>query len=52
MRGIQLPMKTSREWPAFTVSKKAAASLAAGHPWVYDNEIIAAPDPDPRPPTP
>lgn len=49
MRGIQLPMKTSREWPAFTVSKKAAASLAAGHPWVYDNEITAAPDLLPEP---
>ena len=49
MRGIQLPMKTSREWPAFTVSKKAAASLAAGHPWVYDNEITAVPDLLPEP---
>ena len=42
-------MKTIREWPAFTVSKKAAASLAAGHPWVYDNEISAAPDVLPKP---
>ena len=42
-------MKTEREWPAFTVSKKAAASLAAGHPWVYDNEITQSPDPLPVP---
>ena len=42
-------MKTVREWPAFTVTKKAAASLAAGHPWVYDNEITAAPDQLPEP---
>ena len=42
-------MKTEREWPAFTVSKKAAASLAAGHPWVYDNEITQSPDPLPAP---
>ena len=42
-------MKTTREWPAFTVSKKAAASLAAGHPWVYDNEITGLPAALPEP---
>ncbi len=42
-------MKTARPWPAFTVSKKAAAQLAAGHPWVYENEILAAPADLPAP---
>lgn len=28
-------MKQAREIPAFTVTPKAARSLAAGHPWVY-----------------
>lgn len=42
-------MKTARPYPAFTVSKKAAAHLAAGHPWVYENEITAAPAALPAP---
>lgn len=42
-------MKSPRPWPAFTVSKKAAAELAAGHPWVYENEITAAPGTLPAP---
>mgnify|MGYP000457197639 FL=1 len=32
-------MKTERKFPRFTVSKKAEASLRAGHPWIYDTEI-------------
>lgn len=32
-------MKTERKFPKFTVSKKAEASLRAGHPWIYDTEI-------------
>ncbi len=36
-------MKTARPYPAYTVSKKAEASLLAGHPWVYADEITAAP---------
>lgn len=32
-------MKTERTFPKFTVSKKAEASLRAGHPWIYDTEI-------------
>lgn len=40
-------MKTARPYPAYTVSKKAEAAILAGHPWVYENEITAAPDPLP-----
>ena len=35
-------MKQAREFPAFTVTPKAARSLAAGHPWVYAQEVLAA----------
>ena len=35
-------MKQAREIPAFTVTPKAARSLAAGHPWVYAQEVLAA----------
>ncbi|MBQ9510183.1 MAG: class I SAM-dependent rRNA methyltransferase [Clostridia bacterium] len=35
-------MKTQRPYPAFTVTKKAEASIKAGHPWVYDAEITYA----------
>ena len=37
-------MKTPRQLPSFTVSKKSERKLKAGHPWVYDNEILSAPD--------
>ena len=37
-------MKTPRQLPVFTVSKKSENKLRAGHPWVYDNEIESAPD--------
>ena len=37
-------MKTERNFPKFTVTKKAEASLRAGHPWVYDAEITAITD--------
>ncbi|MEA5051493.1 MAG: class I SAM-dependent rRNA methyltransferase [Oscillospiraceae bacterium] len=36
-------MKSERIYPAVAVSKKAEASIRAGHPWVYDTEIRAAP---------
>lgn len=29
----------TRPWPVFTVTEKAAKTLAAGHPWVYDTEV-------------
>lgn len=32
-------MKKERLFKALTVSKKAEASIRAGHPWVYDTEI-------------
>ena len=35
-------MKTQRQYPAFTVTKKAEASIKAGHPWIYDTEITAS----------
>lgn len=41
-------MKTARPYPAYTVTKKAEASILAGHPWVYADEITAAPDPLPE----
>lgn len=34
-------MKTERNYPAATVSRKAEASLRAGHPWVYADEIAS-----------
>ena len=37
-------MKTPRQLPAFTVSKKSERKLKAGHPWVYDNEIESSPE--------
>ena len=30
-----------RSFPVATVTKKAAASIKAGHPWVYEDEIIS-----------
>jgi 23S rRNA (cytosine1962-C5)-methyltransferase len=41
-------MKASRSYPIFTVNKKAEASLVGGHPWVYENDITAAPDEAPE----
>jgi 23S rRNA (cytosine1962-C5)-methyltransferase len=32
-----------RNFPPFTVTKKAEAALRSGHPWVYDTEITACP---------
>jgi len=34
-------MKQQREYPRFTVTKKAELSLTGGHPWVYDAEVTA-----------
>ena len=36
-------MKTTRNFPVYTVSDKAEKSIRAGHPWIYDNEIISFP---------
>lgn len=32
-------MKSKRNFPIFTISKKAEASVKAGHPWVYGEEV-------------
>ena len=37
-------MKAARQFPAFTVTKKAEAALKSGHPWVYDAEILKSSD--------
>ena len=34
-------MKTERAYPKITVTKKAEAALAGGHPWVYDAELLS-----------
>ncbi len=41
-------MKVSRGYPVYTVNKKAEASLAAGHPWVYENDLLASPAESPE----
>lgn len=33
-------MKQERRFPAFTITKKAETSVRAGHPWVYDTEVL------------
>lgn len=33
-------MKQERIYPKITVTKKAEAALAGGHPWVYDAELL------------
>ncbi|MDD6999003.1 MAG: class I SAM-dependent rRNA methyltransferase [Oscillospiraceae bacterium] len=37
-------MKTTRSYPAYTVTKKAELSIVQGHPWVYADEITDAPE--------
>ena len=37
-------MKIERPYPALTVTPKAQRSIENGHPWVYDTEILNAPD--------
>ena len=34
-------MKQQRTFPRITVTKKAEAALVAGHPWVYDAELLS-----------
>ena len=36
-------MKADRGYPVYMVNKKAEASLVAGHPWVYENDILESP---------
>ncbi|MFA6948123.1 MAG: rRNA large subunit methyltransferase I, partial [Eubacteriales bacterium] len=35
-----------REYPLVTVTKKAQFSLADGHPWVYDTEVVSIDTPE------
>ena len=35
-----------RSYPQFTVTEKAERSIRAGHPWVYDTELLAGESPD------
>lgn len=37
-------MKAQRAYPVYIVSKKAEASILAGHPWVYENDIVQSPE--------
>ena len=41
-------MKAARSYPVYTVNKKAEATAAAGHPWIYENDITAAPETPPE----
>ena len=34
-------MKSKRNYPIFTVTEKAEASLRNGHPWVYGEEVVS-----------
>lgn len=34
-------MHTQREYPRFTVNKKAEAAIRRGHPWVYGEEVLS-----------
>lgn len=35
-------MKQQRNFPVFTVTRKAQAALESGHPWVYDAEVLTS----------
>ena len=41
-------MKAERPYPTYTVTPKAEAAILKGHPWVYADEITAAPDTAPE----
>ena len=41
-------MKAERPYPAYTVTPKAEAAILKSHPWVYADEITAAPDTPPE----
>ena len=34
-------MKTERDYPRFTVTRKGCAWAAQGHPWIYAQEIMS-----------
>ncbi len=35
-------MKQARSYPRLTITRKAQLSCEAGHPWVYDTEVLSA----------
>ena len=37
-----------RSYPIYQVNKKAEAALVNGHPWVYENDILAFPEAEPE----
>jgi len=37
-------MKTDRNFPKITVTRKAQAAIESGHPWVYDAELLTPSD--------
>ncbi len=37
-----------RSYPVYTVNKHAEGLLVGGHPWVYENDITAAPETLPK----
>ena len=41
-------MKSSRNYPVYTINKHAEGLLVGGHPWVYENDILHAPDTEPE----
>ena len=41
-------MKAERTYPIYTVNKHAEGLLVGGHPWVYENDILHAPDTEPE----
>ena len=37
-------MKSERPYPQLTISKKGSRSVQAGHPWIYDEEVLTPQD--------
>ena len=37
-------MKTERSYPQLIISKKGSRSVQAGHPWIYDEEVLTPQD--------
>ena len=41
-------MKSSRNYPVYTVNKHAEGLLVGGHPWVYENDMLRSPEAEPE----
>ena len=37
-------MKQERDYPRLIITRKAQLSCEAGHPWIYDTEVLSADD--------